>query len=71
MAEHENFTGFFSYAHHDGEIDRSLITSLTTRLENLVNAKVANARFTIWRDEKGLRTGSRWQPTIEDQPTAY
>jgi TIR domain-containing protein len=65
MAEHSTFTGFFSYAHHDAETDSSLIEDFTTRLEGRVGSRLTNARFAIWRDERNLRTGERWNDKIE------
>ena len=50
---------------HDAETDPGLIRALTTDLERRVNAKLANARFEIWRDKQGLRTGERWNSKIE------
>jgi hypothetical protein len=65
MAEHRTFNGFFSYAHHDAETDPSLITDFSTALEGRVGNKLTNARFAIWRDEEGLRTGERWNEKLE------
>jgi hypothetical protein len=67
MAEHRTFNGFFSYAHHDAEIDPSLITDFTSQLEGRVGSKLTNARFAIWRDKEGLRTGARWNEKIETE----
>jgi hypothetical protein len=67
MAEHQTFTGFFSYANHDAKTDPGLITAFTRQLEYSINAKLANARFQIWRDKDGLRTGERWSDTINDE----
>jgi TIR domain-containing protein len=44
-----------------------LITAFTTQLEYRINAKLANARFQIWRDEDGLRIGERWSDKIDDE----
>ena len=65
MVKHSNFTGFFSYAHHDDDTDPSLIEDFTTRLEGRVGSRLTNARFAIWRDKGGLRTGERWNDKIE------
>jgi hypothetical protein len=65
MQELPVFKAFFSYAHHDAETDPTLIAALTNELENRVNAKLANARFAIWRDKDDLRTGDLWNPKIE------
>jgi hypothetical protein len=65
MPEHKIFKAFFSYAHHDAETDPGLVAAFTTSLENRVNAKLLNARFAIWRDKEGLRTGDRWNEKIE------
>jgi hypothetical protein len=65
MTEHPTFNGFFSYAHHDAKIDPNLITDFTSELEGRVASKLANARFSIWRDNEGLRTGERWNEKIE------
>jgi hypothetical protein len=65
MAEHPTFTGFFSYAHHDAKINPSLISDFTVELEGRVASKLTNARFEIWRDKEGLRTGNRWNEKIE------
>ena len=65
MTEHPSFNGFFSYAHHDATINPSLITDFTSELEGRVASKLINARFSIWRDQEGLRTGERWNEKIE------
>ncbi len=65
MSEHKVFKAFFSYAHHDAATDPTLIPTFTIELENRVNAKLANARFEIWRDEDRLRTGQFWNKRIE------
>jgi hypothetical protein len=65
MAEIRVFKGFFSYAHHDAKTDAGLIPALKEDVEDRVNAKLANARLTIWRDKDELRTGDRWDPRIE------
>jgi len=67
MVEQTNFSGFFSYAHHDNEIDPSVVEDFTTRLEARVGSKPTNARFAIWRDKGGLRTGELWNETIEGE----
>ncbi len=59
------FKAFFSYAHRDADADPSLVEAFTTTLEKRVNAKLANARFEIWRDKHQLRTGDKWDPKIE------
>jgi hypothetical protein len=61
------FKAFFSYAHHDADTDPGLVPAFTTALENRVNAKLVNARFAIWRDKEGLRTGDRWDAKIESE----
>lgn len=65
MAKHRTFNGFFSYAHHDAEVDPNLITDFTTRLEGRVASRLTNARFAVWRDKRSLRTGERWNDKIE------
>jgi hypothetical protein len=65
MPEHNTYKGFFSYSHHDAETDPGLVKAFTKALEDRVNAKLANARFVIWRDEEGLRTGNKWNEKIE------
>jgi TIR domain len=65
MASLRTFKGFFSYARYDAETDPLLTKALTDSLEQRVNAKLANARFAIWRDEQGIRTGERWGDKIE------
>jgi hypothetical protein len=65
MAEHRTFKGFFSYAHHDAKTNPSLIKDFTSELEARVTSKLTNARFSIWRDEVGLRTGEHWNEKIE------
>lgn len=65
MPEHRVFKAFFSYAHHDADTDPTLIAALTNELEKRVNAKLANARFAMWRDKEGLRTGELWNSKIE------
>src|SRR5262245_28892586 len=67
MAEQEIFKGFFSYARDDGETDPGLITALTTELEGRINARLVNARLTIWRDTERLRVGERWDETIDGE----
>jgi hypothetical protein len=65
MAGQRIFQAFFSYAHHDADTDPTLAAALTVELEKRVTARLVNARFAIWRDTKGLRTGARWDATIE------
>jgi len=65
MAEPKIYRGFFSYAHHDAETDPLLIKALTGGLERVVNSRLTNARFIIWRDKDGIRTGERWNAKIE------
>jgi len=65
MPDHNVFKGFFSYSHHDAITDPDLATMFTEDLENRINAKLANARFVIWHDKEGLRTGNRWNDKIE------
>lgn len=67
MSEGRVFKAVFSYTHHDANTDPTLITAFTTELEKRVNAKLANARFKIWRDEGGLRTGEFWNQKIEEE----
>jgi hypothetical protein len=67
MSEHKTYRGFFSYSHHDAETDPGLVKAFTKTLEDRVNAKLANARFEIWRDEEGLRTGNKWSDKIEEE----
>lgn len=61
------FSAFFSYSHHDLETDPDLIVAFASALERRVNAKLANARFEIWRDVTGLRTGDKWKEAIETE----
>jgi hypothetical protein len=65
MAGYNIFNGFFSYAHYDANTDPSLIKDFTDRLEGRVGERLTNARFRVWRDERGLRTGERWNDKIE------
>jgi TIR domain len=65
MVEQATFNGFFSYAHHDAEIDPSLIADFSSGLEGRVDSRLTNARFAIWRDREDLRTGERWDDKIE------
>lgn len=67
MQDHRKFKGFFSYAHHDAETDPALVEAFTKALEQRVNAKLANARFAIWRDTEGLRTGDKWNKKLEEE----
>jgi TIR domain-containing protein len=67
MSELPSFKGFFSYAHHDALTDPQLVDAFTKTLENRVNARLVNARFSIWRDVEGLRTGNIWNERIETQ----
>jgi len=66
MQTHRTFTAFFSYAHHDADTDPQLVEAFTVALEKRVNAKLTNARFMIWRDEEGLRTGDQWAHKLEE-----
>jgi hypothetical protein len=66
MQTRRTFTAFFSYAHHDADTDPQLVEAFTVVLEKRVNAKIVNARFTIWRDEEGLRTGDKWAHKLEE-----
>src|SRR5687767_9024932 len=61
---HQQFQGFFSYAHIDQENDPKLVRALTTELERRVSVKIINASFHIWQDTKGLRTGELWDEKI-------
>jgi hypothetical protein len=67
MQNYIRFRGFFSYAHYDAETDPGLVEAFATALEKRVNAKLANARFEIWRDTQGLRTGDKWHKTLEEE----
>ena len=67
MTEHPTFNGFFSYAHHDAEVNPNLIADFTSELEGRVASKLTNARFSIWRDKEGLRTGERWNEKIDSE----
>jgi hypothetical protein len=66
MAEIEKFSAFLSYAHHDNETDPELVDALTSELEKRVNAKLVNARLSIWRDDS-LRVGNLWDERISSQ----
>lgn len=66
MQARRTFTAFFSYAHHDADTDPQLVEAFTVALEKRVNAKLTNARFMIWRDEEGLRTGDQWAHKLEE-----
>ena len=55
---------FLSYAHADVELDRLLLDCLAHRLTNEVSGQFPSLNFSIWHDER-LRTGDRWDPTIE------
>ena len=65
MSEHNTYKGFFSYSHHDAETDPGLVKAFTKALEDRVDAKLTNARFEIWRNKEGVRTGNRWNDKIE------
>jgi tetratricopeptide (TPR) repeat protein len=65
MSEHKLFSGFLSYSHHDADTDPGIFEAFTRDLERRINAKLANARFKIWRDIEGIRTGNKWHATIE------
>jgi hypothetical protein len=67
MPELRTFKAFFSYAHQDHQTDPEIVLSFTKALEARVNSKLANARFSIWRDQEGLRAGSIWSERIESQ----
>ncbi len=60
----EEFKAFLSYAHHDKTTDPELLSALTTELENRVNARLLNARFSIWRDSR-LQIGEIWSEKID------
>jgi hypothetical protein len=65
MPEHNTYKGFFSYSHDDAEADPGLVKAFTKSLEDRVNAKLTNARFEIWLDKEGIRTGHIWNDKIE------
>jgi tetratricopeptide (TPR) repeat protein len=67
MAARRLFRGFFSYAHLDAEAYPSLVDSYTVTLAKRVNARLTKAELAIWRDTDRLRTGDRWDPTIEQE----
>ena len=66
MQTRRTFTAIFSYAHHDADTDPQLVEAFTVALEKRVNAKLTNARFIIWRDQEGLRTGDKWAHKLEE-----
>ncbi len=66
-AQIQIFRGFFSYAHHDARTYPTFVRAFTDRLENAVSSTLTNASLEIWRDEKGLRTGARWDQKIEQE----
>jgi hypothetical protein len=59
------FKGFFSYTHHDAEIDPHIVEAFSSRLEKRVDAKLVNARFEIWRDQDKLQPGDYWDQRIK------
>ncbi len=61
----KQFVGFFSYAHSDARVDPSLVVAFSSELEKRVDAKIVNATFEMWRDNKKLRSGDYWDDTIE------
>jgi TIR domain len=65
MTDYPTFQAFFSYAHHDADVDPQLVEAFSATLEDRVNAKLLNARFSIWRDHDSLRTGEKWAHKIE------
>jgi hypothetical protein len=65
MPELKIFNGFLSYSSHDADTDPGILEAFTKGLERRINAKLANARFIIWRDTEGVGTGDKWNATIE------
>jgi hypothetical protein len=65
MTPRNIFGGFFSYAHRDAETDPEMFNAFSVELEKLVNAKLVNASFRIFRDKDGLRTGVKFDPKLE------
>jgi hypothetical protein len=61
----DTFQAFFSYAHVEARASPRLIEALTRDLDDVVNASLLNARFGIWKDTNNIRTGDRWNMTIE------
>jgi TIR domain len=59
------FKGFFSYSHSDAEADPQIVEAFSLELERLVDAKLVNARFEIWREKGKLRAGDYWSDKIE------
>ncbi len=70
MAAKHLFRGFFSYAHFDAETYPALVASYTEKLEKRVGVRLTNAKFVVWRDKDGLRTGDRWDQKIEQEVQA-
>src|SRR5580693_3176778 len=66
MSEIREFRAFLSYAHHDRKTDPEMIELLTTALENHVNAKLMNARLSIWYDHE-LKLGNIWSDRIDSR----
>jgi hypothetical protein len=65
MTIQNTYKCFISYSHHDDLTDSFLMGIFTKELENRVNAKLVNARFEVWWDKEGLRTGDKWDSKIE------
>ena len=67
MDSSQIFNGFFSYAHADRNISSEFFFAFTNRLESIVNARLVNAKFSLWNDVEGLRLADRWNAKIEDK----
>src|SRR4051794_40356513 len=61
----DTFQAFFSYAHVEARASARLVEALTSDLEDVVNASLLNAKFSIWKDTNNIPTGNRWNATIE------
>lgn len=59
------FNGFFSYAHADSSTDTSVFELLSSELQQRVQQRLANAKFSLWRDTQKLRVADKWASEIE------
>ncbi|HEY1795951.1 MAG TPA: toll/interleukin-1 receptor domain-containing protein [Stellaceae bacterium] len=61
------FSAFFSYSHLDATATPRQVEPLAAELENIVTARLVNARLGVWRDATHLLTGRRWNDEIESR----
>jgi hypothetical protein len=59
--------GFFSYSRIDWEADQETLCDLVKNLEAQARAAHGSQRFSLWRDELGLRWGEDWRHKLHQQ----